>query len=506
MNTILFKTFIPEIFFSLSILVQIVVNSNLINNYKVNFPTINKEIFSQIMFILISVLFIFININIEYASHDFIFSNTLNEYFIKIIYIIICSVTICSVWRSFSLQKLNFYEFFVILTISILSSLLLISSLNLVSIYLIIELQALCFYILSCFNRKSSFSAEAGLKYFISGAFISGFFLFGCSLIYGTLGTLNLNLISLLLSFSITRNLNFILLLGILMITVTFLFKISAAPFHFWAPDVYEGSALSSTISFAILPKIALFTFLIKWFSSIGCFFLLIKYLLIVTGILSVFIGTFFAIQQKRVKRIIVYSSIAQIGFLILGLSTNSFEGFSSVYFFLLIYLITSAIIWNFIVMFYVFQKKVNTFYSSNLMSLYLSNMSNFFESNPLWGLLITFIFYSLAGVPPFVGFFSKLFIILGLIQMEYFFSVILLILISIVSVFYYIRFIKLLFFEKKTIILNNIKYQTVFHEDLIEFDILFLVVLLFLLLWIFFYPNLLLLFTQYVILSNITI
>ena len=504
MNTILFKTFIPEIFFSLSILVQIIINSNLINNYKVNFPVINKEIFSQIFFILVSVFFLFINLKIEYISYNFFFSNTLSEYYIKIIFLGICLTILCTIWRSFLLQRLNFYEFFTVLMISIISSLLLLSSLNLISIYLIIELQALSFYILSCFNRKSSFSAEAGLKYFISGAFISGFFLFGCSLIYGTLGTLNLNLISLLLSFSISSNLNFILLIGILFVTTTFLFKISAAPFHFWTPDVYEGSALSSTVSFAILPKIALFTFLIRWFSTIGCFFLLVKYLLIGAGLLSVFIGTFFAIQQKRVKRIIIYSSIAQIGFLVLGLSTNSFDGFSSVYFFLFVYLITSIIIWNFIVMFYVFQKKVNRFDLNTLMPLYLSNLSNFFESNPLWAILITFIFYSLAGIPPFVGFFSKLFIIFGLIQIESFYSVIMLILISIVSVFYYIRFIKLLFFEKKNITLNNVKYQTVFYDNFMELDIFFVVVSLFLLLWIFFYPNLLLLFTQYVTLSNI--
>lgn len=506
MNTILFKTFVPEIFFSLSILIQIISNSSLINNYKINFPVINKEIFSQVFFILVSVFFVFLNVKIEYISYNFFFSNTLSEYYIKIVFLGICLIVLCSIWRSFLLQKLNFYEFFTILMISIMSSLLLLSSLNLISIYLIIELQALSFYILSCFNRKSSFSAEAGLKYFISGAFISGFFLFGCSLIYGILGTLNLNLISLLLSFSLSSHLNFILLIGILLVTVTFLFKISAAPFHFWTPDVYEGSALSSTISFAILPKIALFTFLIKWFSTIGCFFLLVKYLLITAGLLSVFVGTFFAIQQKRVKRIIIYSSIAQIGFLVLGLSTNSFEGFSSVYFFLSIYLITSIAIWNFIVMFYVFQKKVNRFHSTSLMPIYLSNLSNFFESNPLWAILITFIFYSLAGIPPFVGFFSKLFIIFGLIQIESFYSVIVLIMISIVSVFYYIRFIKLLFFEKKIITLNNVKYQTVFYVNFMEIDIFIVAVSLFLLLWIFFYPNLLLLFTQYVTLSNIVL
>jgi proton-translocating NADH-quinone oxidoreductase chain N len=506
MSAVLFKTFIPEIFLSMSILGQILFNVNLIINNKTNFSIINKEIFGQILFILFSVIFLYFNIKIESIFYNFIFINTLNEYFIKIFYLIFCLAVFIVIWRSFLLQKLNFFEFFTLLMISILSSLLLLNSLDLISVYLIIELQALCFYILSCFTRKSSFSTEAGLKYFISGAFISGFFLFGCSLIYSTLGTLNLNLISLLLTFPLTDNLNFIVLTGILFITITFMFKISAVPFHFWSPDVYEGSPLSSTIIFSLIPKLILFTFLIKWFSSISYFFTLVKYLLVLTGIASVFLGTFFAIQQKRIKRIMIYSSIAQIGFLVLGLSTNTIEGFSSVYFFLIIYLLTSTIIWSFITLFYTFQKKVNQFNIESLIPVYLSNLSNFFENNKLWSILITFIFYSLAGIPPFVGFFSKLFVLYGLMEVEMYFTVVILILISVISVFYYIRFIKLLFFEKKNILYSNIKYQTIFYDNFIEMDITNIVIGLFLLLYIFFYPNLLLLISQLFVLGNLSV
>ena len=506
MSTVLFKTFLPELFFSISILSLILFNTNLVTNFKNNFPLISKEIFSQIIFILFSLLIIYLNIKIEYISYDFFFENTSNEFIIKIVYISICLVTFISIWRSFSLQKLNFFEFFIIFMFSILSLLLLLNCLHLLSIYLVIELQALCFYILSCCTRNSSFSTEAGLKYFISGAFISGFYLFGCSLIYAILGTLNLNSINLLLSFEMSQNLNLIVLIGVVLIIVTFLFKISAAPFHFWSPDVYEGSPLSSTIILSIMPKLILFTFLIKLFSSIGNFFFIIKYLLISTGLLSVFIGTFFALQQKRIKRIIIYSSIAQIGYVVLGLSTNTLEGFSSVYFFILIYLLTSLIIWNFIILFYAFQDKVNNFNGDTLRAIYLSNLSNFFENNKLWSGALTFIFYSLSGLPPFIGFFSKLFIIYGLIEVEYFFTAILLILIGIVSVFYYIRFIKVLFFDRKSLKFQNIKYQTLFYSTNIESDIFIISIALFLLLWIFFYPNFLLLLTQYFVLSSIAI
>jgi len=126
-------------------------------------------------------------------------------------------------------------------------------------------MQALCFYTLASFKRDSAFSSEASLKYFISGSFISGIFLFGTGIVYGLLGTLNINDLSLLFLFSFeNENMKYVLLIGVLAITITLFFKIGAAPFHFWVPDVYEGSPLASTILFSIVPKIAIFTFFIR--------------------------------------------------------------------------------------------------------------------------------------------------------------------------------------------------------------------------------------------------
>jgi NADH:ubiquinone oxidoreductase subunit 2 (subunit N) len=158
-------------------------------------------------------------------------------------------------------------------------------------------MQALCFYILASFRRNSAFSTEAGLKYFISGSFISGIFLFGCSLIYGGLGTLNFNSIKLLLEFPLLdefSGLKMFVLAGIMLITITLLFKVSAAPFHFWSPDVYEGSPLGSTIIFSIVPKIVIFNFFIKWLCTISVMFYDMKDILVFVGVLSVFFGTFF--------------------------------------------------------------------------------------------------------------------------------------------------------------------------------------------------------------------
>jgi NADH-quinone oxidoreductase subunit N len=285
-------------------------------------------------------------------------------------FILSCLVVSFVLLRSFVLQSLNFFEYFSILLLSILSLLLLVSSCDLISTYLVIEMQALCFYILASFRRNSAFSTEAGLKYFIAGAFISGIFLLGASLVYGSLGTLNFNTLSLLLSFNLNTDLIYIKmfsLVGILLITITLLFKVAAAPFHFWAPDVYEGAPLSSTIIFSILPKLVIFSFFIKWLCVISSLFYSIKDFFVIIGLFSVFVGTFFALSQKRVKRLIVYSSIAQIGFLVAALETGSVSGFSSIFFFLVIYIISSILIWNHLTLFYNFQKIGNLFVLKNI-------------------------------------------------------------------------------------------------------------------------------------------
>jgi NADH:ubiquinone oxidoreductase subunit 2 (subunit N) len=184
----------------------------------------------------VGLLFIISQLRIEGYISNFLFINDESTRTLKIALVIICIFILGIVQETFSLEKLNFFEFFTIFLIALLSLLLLISSSDLISFYLIIELQSLCFYVLASFKRDSSFSTEAGLKYFISGAFISGLFLFGCSILYGCLGTLNLNALNLIFSFSFVNfdyELKAAVLLAVMFITITLLFKIACAPFHF---------------------------------------------------------------------------------------------------------------------------------------------------------------------------------------------------------------------------------------------------------------------------------
>ena len=207
---------------------------------------------------------LFFNLKVEGFFSNFLFLNDLGGRLLKMILIFFSTFTLFFIGRSFCLQNINFFEYFSVFLLSLLALLLLIDASDILSAYLIIEMQALCFYVLASFKRDSSFSTEAGLKYFISGSFISGVFLLGAALIYGCLGTLNFNILNWLLtfnSFSDFESLKILTLIGILLVTFTLLFKVAAAPFHFWSPDVYEGSPLSSTIIFSVIPKISLFLF-----------------------------------------------------------------------------------------------------------------------------------------------------------------------------------------------------------------------------------------------------
>jgi NADH-quinone oxidoreductase subunit N len=494
-DIIILKSFIPEIFLSFSILLQLVLNVRFINSVQFNFPIIDFELFYQTFFILFCLTFLYFNLKIEGVFLNFLFLNDESTKIAKIIIIFFSLLTLVIIFKSFSIQNLNFFEFFIIFLLSLLSLLLIVSACDFISFYLLIEMQTLCFYILSTFKRSSAFSTEAGLKYFISGSFISGFFLFGVSLLYGCLGTLNINNINLLLSFPINSididiSLRYIIDTSIIFILVTLLFKIGCAPFHFWAPDVYEGSPLSSTIIFSIIPKISVFYFFVKVICSLNFFFIDLQDILLCFGLFSTVLGTFFALSQTRLKRLIIYSSIAQIGFLVVSLSINSLQSFTSMYFFLFIYLITSVLIWGHITAFYFFQAKIYLFYSRLSTSLFLSSLSNFFQLNNLWSFSFLIILFSIAGIPPLTGFLGKMMILLELIHTNFFISSIILIFISSISVFYYIKLIKLMFFEQKISNLN-IEHFQIISSDL-SMNLLysvFIICLLFLIL-IFFSPS----------------
>ena len=494
MDSLIIKIFIPEIFLSFSILFQLFLNACIINKLNNNYPILNREIFFQCFFIFFCLYVLLLNTRIEGYFQNFMFSMDLSSKLNKLFITITCLYSLLSVFRGFSSQNLNFFEFFIIFLISILSILFLVCTSDLLSTYLVLEMQALSFYILSCFKRNSAFSTEAGLKYFIIGSFISGLFLFGCSMIYGLTGTLNFNYLSMILSIPFPAeyyNYYQFLFVGIMIILIVFLFKISAAPFHFWSPDVYEGAPTAVTIIFSVIPKFAIFYLIVKWL-SIANIFSDLKVLLLMSGALSIFLGSFFALRQKRLKRLLIFSSIAQTGFLLVALSNNTFNSFTYVYFFLVVYIITSLLIWSNFSLLFSFQNKVNFFYNKLNYSLFLSTISSFFKLNKNWSLSNIIIFSSLAGIPPLAGFFSKIFVLYSIVEVKNILYAFILLVVSAFSVFYYLRIIKLTFFEKETGSKQLDVSQIIFNDFFFDFDCTSISFLLFLLIFLFCYPSLL--------------
>ena len=241
-----------------------------------------------------------------------------------------------------------------------------------------------------------------------------------------------------------------------------------------------------------------------KWIFILGCMYIKIQNLLIVSGVLSIFIGTFLALKQKRFKKLIIYSSIAQVGFLVLALSLNNYDGFVYCLFFLIIYVITSILIWGNISFLYDSDSKYNLFFNKMNNSLFISDLKNFFDYNILWSFAFVMIFFSVAGIPPLVGFLAKIFILLELVYVKLNLTAILVITLSSISIFYYIRILKIIFFERNIDKWSSVKkFQILFDNTNTNSSFLILVIAQSLLLILFFFSDSLLQISQLIVLNS---
>ena len=339
-------------------------------------------------------------------------------------------------------EKIYSFEYILFLLFSTLSMLLMISSYDFLSLFLSIEFQTLCFYVLAASKRTSEFSTEAGMKYFLLGAFSSGILLFGCSLVYGFTGMTNFGDLRLLLT-GVETEVSLPmsgLVLGILFLGVGFLFKVSAAPFHMWAPDVYEGAPTSTTAFFALVPKIALFAVFVRIF--FGAFYDLLaswQYILLLCSGLSMIVGSFAALSQQRIKRLLAYSSIGHVGYMLLGFSCASLEGIEAVCIYLVIYVIMTLNVFGIVLAMNSKQSRLR----------YLSDFGMLSASHPVLAFTFACTLFSMAGIPPLAGFCSKFYIFFAALSSGLYALALLGVLTSVVSCFYYIRLIKIMYFER---------------------------------------------------------
>src|ERR1700710_648143 len=312
-------------------------------------------------------------------------------------------------------------EYPLIVLFSVLGMTSLISSSDLVSMFLSIELQSFAVYILATIYRESESATAAGLKYFLLGSLSSALILLGSSLLYGFTGLTSFEGLYMLCS---TTTSNHAIEIGVLLMVVGLLFKISAAPFHNWAPDVYDGVPTMVTTWLVTMPKISLLVFILEFqgFTQLSNWSSW-TYLLLISSLLSLIIGTIGGLSQYRIKRLLAYSTISHVGFLLLALAINSEESIESFIFYLVQYTITNLNAFLILLAFgYIIHSSVSSKegYGSDIQ--FISDIKGQFRSNPLLGLALTLCLFSMAGVPPLIGFFGKQMVLYSATHSGYYF------------------------------------------------------------------------------------
>jgi NADH-ubiquinone oxidoreductase chain 2 len=367
-------------------------------------------------------------------------------------------------------------EYCLLIMFSLLGAVLLISSSNLISMYLSIELQSFAVYILSTLHKNSFSATSAGLKYFLLGSLASCFILLGSGLIYTFTGLINLESIYNLISVTetLSNNITQGMALGFIFIFAGFLLKIAAAPLHNWAPDVYDESPTIVTIWLTIMPKISILIFILEIFTQITSVSTIlvnlesmvlynnyniiginaIIILVLISSLFSLIIGTVVGLAQTKIKRLLAYSTISHIGFILLALAINSKQSIDSFIFYIIQYTITNLN--TFLILLaigYIINHKFIINKGSEKDINYISELKGLFFSNPILSLSFTICLLSMAGTPPLLGFFSKQFVLYSAIESGYYFMAVSGILVSIISASYYLRIIRILHTET---VLNN--------------------------------------------------
>ena len=423
-----FNILLPEIFLTLSILTVLMIGVFTKNSF---------NLVSKLSLIII-LLSIFILLNTETSSIK-VFSESFirNAFttFIKILILISSFFVLNSSQQFIKDNKIDKFEYPIIILLSILGMFFMVSSNDLIIFYLGLELQSLSLYILAAIDRDNLRSTESGIKYFILSALSSGLLLYGCSLLYGFTGSTNFDIIAQELNSENTGA-----VFAMVFILVGLAFKISVVPFHMWTPDVYEGSPTSVTSFFAVAPKVAGLAVLIR-FMQTPFENILIEWqtIIIFLAVASMILGAVAAIGQKNIKRLMAYSSIGHMGYALAGVATGNISGYSSSIFYICIY-----VVMNIGAFACIYLMRVDNEYKEGI-----NDLSGISKKHPLLAFSFLIILFSLAGIPPLGGFFAKFYIFMSVIENEMYTLAIIGLLSTVISAFYYLKIIKIIYFDE---------------------------------------------------------
>ena len=444
-----FYSFAPEIFILALILVSI------------TFGILNKGVTITINATGFSLLTIFLIFKGHSLYQNSLYSfNTINLILLsKIILSIGSIVFILLSRRPLKNENLFRYEYILFILFAILGSFVLISSDNFLTAFIGLELQSLSLYLMAAFNTKNLNSNEAGIKYFSLGALSSGFLLFGISMIYFDTASF---------TFQNLDNFSTISEVGLALVLIALFFKVSAAPFHIWTPDVYEGSPTISTLFFATLPKFASLIFLFRIYHELNIPKIdSLHYIFQIVCAISLLVGVYGAITQKIIKRLLAFSSINHIGFMLLAIMSYQYMSEGTIFFYLIIYLITT---------FGVFSVILNLRTSEGEITL-LTGLNGLKASSRSKAISMLVFLFSLAGIPPFAGFFAKFFILSASINDGFYILSVIAVISSVIAAFYYLSVIKNMFFndlETELLLDNNRLSSFIFISSAIIITLFF--------------------------------
>ena len=330
------------------------------------------------------------------------------------------------------------FEFPILIMFAVLGMMMMVSANDLMTLYLGIELQSLALYVVAAIRRDNLRSSEAGLKYFVLGALSSAILLYGMSLVYGFAGTTNFTVLAEVFAADSEPSIGVIV--GIVFVAAGLAFKVSAVPFHMWTPDVYEGAPTPVTAFFAVAPKIAAVALFVRvMLEPFGALVVEWQQVIWFISLASMLLGSFAAIVQTNIKRLMAYSSIGHMGFVLVGLAAGNEQGVTGILLYLTIYLFMNIGTFGCILAMRRQGRMVED----------INSLAGLSTTNPMMALALAIFMFSMAGIPPLGGFFAKLFVFRAAIDAELYVLVVAGLLTSVVGAFYYLRIVKLMYFDE---------------------------------------------------------
>jgi NADH-quinone oxidoreductase subunit N len=341
-------------------------------------------------------------------------------------------------------EGMDRFEFPVLIVLATLGMLMMVSAASFIALYMGVELQALAIYVIVAFQRDVGRSSEAGLKYFVLGALSSGLLLYGCSLVYGFTGSLEFTTVAAAIGSDST---NIGLIFGLVFVLSALAFKISAVPFHMWTPDVYEGAPTPVTAFLIGIPKVAAFALILRVlfvaFPGISAQW---TQIIVFVSIASMLLGSFAAIGQSNIKRMMAYSTIGHMGFALVGVAAGSAEGVRGVLVYLTVYVVMNAGVFCCILMMRRNGEQVEQ----------INDLAGLSRHQPVMAFFFAMLMFSLAGIPPLAGFFAKFYVFAAAVQAGLFPLAVIGVVTSVIGAFYYLRIVKIIYFDEPAAAYEN--------------------------------------------------